>query len=114
MYYDIKKSGERIKKLRIDKKLSQEDVSADLGISIDGYRKIERGVNGARVDTLVCIANYFRVSLDFIIVGEQPKFEMDAILREKTENEKKFIRSMVNDIIKNIDLLKEWNCHWKE
>ena len=43
MYYDIKESGKRIRQLRIDKKLSQENISADLGISIDGYRKIERG-----------------------------------------------------------------------
>lgn len=107
MYYNIKRSGERIKQLRIDKKLSQENVSADLGISIDGYRKIERGVNGAKVDTLVCIADYFGVSLDFIITGEQPKSEIDVILKEKTENEKRFIWNMVNYIIKNIDLLKE-------
>lgn len=107
MYYDIKKSGERIKKLRIEKKLSQEDVSEDLGISIDGYRKIERGVNGAKVDTLVCIADYFGVSLDFIIIGEQPQSEMDVMLKGKAENEKKFIRYMVSDIIKNINLLKE-------
>lgn len=95
MYYDIKESGERIKNLRLEKKLSQEDISADLGISIDGYRKIERGVNGAKVDTLVCIANYFGVSLDFIIVGEQPKSEMDIIMNEKTVNEKRFIRNLV-------------------
>ncbi|MGB8455602.1 MAG: helix-turn-helix transcriptional regulator [Anaerocolumna sp.] len=107
MYYDIKKSGKRIKKLRIDRKLSQEDVSADLGISIDGYRKIERGANGAKVDTLVCIADYFGVSLDFIIAGKLPKFEMDVMLKGKAENEKKFINYMVSDIIKNIDLLKE-------
>lgn len=107
MYYDIEESGKRIKKMRIDKKLSQEDVSVDLGISIDGYRKIERGVNGAKVDTLVCIAEYFGVSLDFIIAGEQSKSEMDVMLKGKAENEKKFIRYMVRDIVKNIDLLKE-------
>ena len=107
MYYDIIESGKRIKNLRIEKKINQENVSADLGISLDGYRKIERGVNGAKVDTLVCIADYFGVSLDFIIAGEQPKYEMDAMLKGKAENEKRFIHYMVSDIIKNIDLLKE-------
>ena len=63
--------------------------------------------DGAKVDTLVCIANYFGVSLDFIITGGQPKSELDVVLKERTDNEKKFIKKMVNDIIKNIDLLKE-------
>lgn len=107
MYYDIKESGKRIKKLRVERELMQEVVSADLGISLDGYRKIERGVNGAKVDTLVCIAEYFGVSLDYIIAGEQPNSEMDVMLKERTINEKKFIHYILNDIIKNIDLLKE-------
>ncbi len=107
MYYDIKTSGKRIKGLRIDKKLRQEDVSEAIGISLDGYRKIERGVNGAKVDTLVCIADYFGVSLDFIIVGKEPKSELNVMLKGRSVPEKKFIMYMVNDIIKNIDLLKE-------
>lgn len=107
MYYDIKASGNRIKRLRIDRNLSQEIVSEKIGISIDGYRKIERGVNGAKVDTLICIADYYGVSLDFIVTGKEPRCESDVMLKGRTAKEKKFIGYIVNDIIKNIELIKE-------
>lgn len=107
MYYDIKASGERIKTLRRGRNLSQEVVSEKIGISVDGYRKIERGINGAKVDTLICIADYFEVSLDFIVSGKEAKFEIGQTIQERNEKEKKFIYCVLNDIIKNFDLLKE-------
>ncbi|MFA9377314.1 MAG: helix-turn-helix domain-containing protein [Lachnotalea sp.] len=60
MDYDIKKSGKRIKDLRERKGLKQEMVSADLGISLDGYKRIKRGSNGARIDTLVNVTKIGR------------------------------------------------------
>ena len=107
MYYDIEKSGKRIKDLRERKGLKQEIVSSDLGISLDGYRKIERGSNGARIDTLVYLAGYFDVSLDYLVGGVEPKSEIDVLLEGRAEQEKQFVKAMVKDMLKNMDLTKE-------
>ncbi|MGO5050923.1 helix-turn-helix transcriptional regulator [Lachnospiraceae bacterium LCP25S3_G4] len=60
MYYDIEKSGKRIKYLKERKGLKQEMVSADLGISLDGFKRIKWGSNCARIDTLVIVTKIGR------------------------------------------------------
>lgn len=50
---------------------TQEFVADYIGISLDGYQKLERGVNGAKVDTLVAIAELYDVSLDYLVYGEK-------------------------------------------
>ena len=107
MYYDIEKSGKRIKDLRERKGLKQETVSTDLGISLDGYKRIMWESNGARIDTLVYLADYFDVSLDFLVGGVEPKSEIDVLLESRSEPEKQFVNAMVKDMLKNMDLAKE-------
>ncbi len=46
MYYDVQKSAERIKKLRIGSNLTQNEAAEQMGFSLSGYRKLERGQNG--------------------------------------------------------------------
>lgn len=107
MYYNVKESGRRIKAIRERKGQTQEEVSVELGISLDGYRKIERGRNGARIDTLVYLADYFNTSLDYLVGGIEPKSEIDIMLESRSEGEKQYILAMVRDLIKNLDLIKE-------
>ena len=45
-YYDIKKSGKRIKELRKAKGLTQDKLSEKIGISCQGLKMIECGING--------------------------------------------------------------------
>ena len=52
-YYDIQESGKRIKELRKAKGLTQEKLSEKIGISCQGLKMIECGINGARIDTFV-------------------------------------------------------------
>lgn len=107
MYYNIIESGKRIKEIRERKGLKQEETSVALGISLDGYRKIERGCNGAKIDTLVCLADYFNTSLDYLVGGIEAKSEIDIMLESRSEGEKQYILAMVRDMIKNLDLIKE-------
>ena len=51
MYYDVKESGMRIKELRIKAGMTQEELSEKLDITKNAYQKIERGANGAKIDT---------------------------------------------------------------
>ena len=56
MYYDIVHSGERIKELRAARRMTRQQLAEQIGLSVDALRKIEAGVNGAKIDTLISIA----------------------------------------------------------
>ena len=103
MYYDIVKSGERINGLRTARRMTRQQLAEHIGLSVDALRKIETGVNGAKIDTLVSIADVFEVSLDYLVSGSERKTDTDSLLAGLKENEIQFIRNMVltDNIIKN-------------
>ena len=104
MYYDIVKSGERINGLRTARRMTRQQLAEHIGLSVDALRKIETGVNGAKIDTLVSIADVFEVSLDYLVSG---KTDTDSLLAGLKENEIQFIRNMVLNAIDNMKLLIE-------
>lgn len=57
----------RIKELRIKKGETQTKVSTILGIDQSYYSKMEKGVHEISVKDLIRIAEYFGVSLDYIV-----------------------------------------------
>ena len=69
MYYDIVNSGERIKELRAARRMTRQQLAEQIGLSVDALRKIEAGVNGAKIDTLISIAELFHITLDILCVG---------------------------------------------
>ena len=66
----------RIKKLRIEKGETQIKVSTILGIDQSYYSKIELGKHEVRIKDLIRIAEYFNVSIDYI-VGRTDKKEVN-------------------------------------
>ncbi len=107
MYYDIVKSGARIKKLRMEAGFTRQCLAEQVGISVDALRKIEQGTNGAKIDTLVSIAEVLHASLDFLVCGSKYTIGLGDITIGLNQKEIQFIRSMVFHVVKNIDLLKE-------
>lgn len=105
MYYDVEESSRRIRELRMEAGCTQEFVADHIGISLDGYRKLERGVNGAKVDTLVAIAELYGVSLDYLVYGREI-LKPDAVFESLTEKETKFMLIMLKSIKENIALLE--------
>lgn len=106
MYYDITKSSMRIRELRVEIGCTQEFVAEQIGISLDGYRKLERGVNGASVDTLVAIAELYNVSIDYLVYGQEIP-NLNAVSDGLTERETKFLLAIFKSIKENMGLLEE-------
>lgn len=73
MYYDIVNSGERIKELRAARRMTRQQLAEQIGLSVDALRKIEAGVNGAKIDTLISIAELFHITLDYLVCGCERK-----------------------------------------
>ena len=74
--YLVIKMHTRIKELRIEKGESQIKVSTVLGIDQSYYSKIELGKHEIRTSDLIRIAEYFNVSLDYL-VGRTNKKEVN-------------------------------------
>ena len=81
MNYDIKRSGERIRQLRIESGLTQEKTAAALNIDRSFYNRIETGKKGCSIDLFVQLSNLFHVSLDYLILGKYSSNSLDNIDR---------------------------------
>lgn len=69
MKYDTKASGKRIKQLRQEMNLSQEQLAEKLNVSQNMIAKIECGLRRPSVDFLIELAEFFETSLHYIVIG---------------------------------------------
>ena len=68
--FDMKACGERMRDLRRKKNMTQEAMAEALNVSAYHYRRIEVGKEGASIDLLIDIAEYFGISLDYLVLGK--------------------------------------------
>lgn len=59
--------AERLKDLRKEKKVTQRVVAANLGLTDTAYGFYEQGKNYPNMDILIKLADYFGVSLDYLV-----------------------------------------------
>lgn len=57
----------RLKELRTNRKISQVKLAMDLNLSQNSISRYETGEREADYDTLVAIADYFNVSVDYLL-----------------------------------------------
>ena len=59
--------GERLKALRKSSKSTQKTIAVAVGISEVSYQRFEYGTVRPSLDTLIALADYFDVSLDYLV-----------------------------------------------
>lgn len=101
------------KELRIEKKLSQDKVAEELDVSPALVSKWERNISTPAPEMLEYIADYFNVSVDYLIGRSKYKnleyenSEIDNLLfskvKELSEEDKKAVLGIINAIKKEID-----------
>lgn len=101
MYYDVEESAKRIKDLRTGMGLTQSEAAEKMGFSLSGYRKLEQGKNGGSVDSLVLVAEFYNVSLDYLVYGEKRDYISD-LLAELTEGQRSIVRATMENLIENM------------
>ena len=57
----------RLKELRKERRISQLKLAMDLGLSQNSISRYETGDREADYKTLIAIADYFNVSLDYLL-----------------------------------------------
>ena len=59
--------AERLKELRIDKNLTQTQLSKETGLSQACIAKLENGSRAPSVDTIIALAKFFKVTTDYLL-----------------------------------------------
>lgn len=58
---------ERLKELRIEKKISQAQLAADTGLTISAISKWEQGQRIPSAMAIITLAKYFHVTTDYLL-----------------------------------------------
>ena len=66
MRYEVLKY-ERIRNLRVDKNLTQNDIAKILNIAQNSYSQYELGERGIPTETLSAIADFHGTSIDYLV-----------------------------------------------
>ena len=71
--------GQKIKELRKKKKISQLKLALDLNMNQNSISRYENGLREADYQTLIAFADYFQVSLDYLLERtDKPDFVSEA------------------------------------
>ena len=58
---------ERLLQLKQERKLLQKDIAASIGLSLCGYQYYEKGQKEPTLSVLIRLADFFDVSLDYLV-----------------------------------------------
>lgn len=96
---ELNEIGERLLALRKKQGITQEEIAVSLGLKVVTYRSIEKGRTFGRIDTLVMLAEYFDVSLDYLVCGKVSA-EHEIVMQLSCLSEEK--REKVYQILKAV------------
>lgn len=95
---DNMKINEKLKQLRTNKKLSQNELAKILNVSLSSYQKYEREKNSVTpsLDVLNRISDYYNVTIDYLLGKETSENDVFNILSAQynlTELEKDILKT---------------------
>ena len=103
MYYDVKKTARIIKELRKNRELTQEIVAEEMGVNIKTYQAAEQGSRGLSIDSLCIIADYFAVTLDYLITEKRGAYEWSGLVENLTDEQKAQLFSITSNMISTLE-----------
>lgn len=90
---------DRLRELRESKDLYQKDIADSIGKEESTYSKYEQGTREPDIDTLIKIADFYNVTVDFLIGHEdKTKLSKDDLL-EQVKYLESYLMKMKNYII---------------
>lgn len=78
---DLKQIGQRLRSTRLDRGLSQEDLSFESGIAVANISDIELGKKDIRISTFIHLIEALDVSADEILRANVP--QVNALLQKE-------------------------------
>lgn len=74
--------AKRLKELREGRRIYQRELAEILGMSFRGYQNYETGQSEPKLATLIVLADYYQVSIDFL-VGRTDAPDFQAVKTEE-------------------------------
>jgi len=71
MYYDTKESGKRMKEARIRKGYTQAELAVLVGMGENSIARIECGIRGTSIDSILLLAHVLDESVDYLLTGKR-------------------------------------------
>ena len=103
--------GRRIAISRNEAGITQDCLARKVGISSKHMSQIERGVSGFAVGTIIEIAKYLNVSIDYLLLGKEPQNSpLNIELSGVTQLQKHSIEGIIKIFI---DYCKEFDDNIK-
>lgn len=90
---DIKYIGRNIARLRVSRGLSQGNLGNEIGITPSAISNIENATSYPSIDTLIRFANYFGVTIDFLLTDKDVKQLEELQLKSKLLTTEMFLKS---------------------
>ena len=90
-----KQIGYRIKEVREQNNFSQAQLAEETELSISYISHIENAKRKASLESIIRIVNALGITVDELLAGVQLQTDLDLLMAECTENEKRFIYEMV-------------------
>lgn len=90
---DIKYIGKNIVKLRLSRELSQADLGKEIGLTPSAISNIENSISYPSVDTLIRFADYFSVSMDYLLTDKGVKQLEELQPKSKLLTAEMFLRA---------------------
>ncbi|MBN2984001.1 MULTISPECIES: helix-turn-helix domain-containing protein [Cohnella] len=86
--------GHRLRELRLNRSLSQEEVARHIGITRSAYSHYEINNRQPVYETLIKLAEFFDVSLDYIIGGNPSSHPEDGTLSADSQEVLRLLKKM--------------------
>ena len=74
--YNVKETASRIRELRKKHRYTQEQAAELLEIDRRSLSNIENAAKGCSLDLFIRMANTYHVTLDYLLFGDDTKYEM--------------------------------------
>jgi len=109
---DYKALGKRIQERRRKLGLSQQNAAEKLYLSTSFFSRVERGEKVASLETLIKIANFFELPLDYMLqeslnksVSDELIVKIIQIFKDKNAEQTERLINWLNVLSENIDKL---------
>ncbi len=94
--------GESIKKYRLEKNISRQELAKKLDVNVSTITRYENGIREPNIDTLVKIASIFKISID-LLLEKEVLYDIGYIIKE----ERNELEISLDELSKSLDIEKD-------
>lgn len=95
----------RLKELRLKNGLTQAEMAKNFSITVTQYQRYENGKSNPRVEDLVHLADFFGVSVDYLLDREPSRMsnpelsDFQTLFNQLTDTEKTAVKNLMTSLI---------------